>query len=48
MIMLDASAGGLFLLLILAEGQALVLWPIPWQLKQCTVGDKIKNKNVHF
>ena len=49
MIMFGASAVGLFLLLlIVAEGQALVLWPIPWQLKQRIVGDKIKKYECTF
>ena len=37
------GAGALsLLLLILAEGQALALWPIPQQLKQHTMRDKIQ------
>ena len=46
MIMFGAGSGAgaseLFLLLILAEGQAFALGPIPWQLKQRTMRDKIK------
>lgn len=41
--MIVFGAGELSLLLILAEGQALALWPIPQQLKQCTMGDNIKD-----
>ena len=42
MIVFGAGAGELSLLMILAEGQALALWPIPQQLKQCTMSDNIK------
>ena len=38
-----AGAGALSRLLILAEGQALALWPIPRQLEQCTMRDTITN-----
>ena len=46
--MFSASASGLFLLLILAEGQALALWPIAQQLKQHIMGDKIKKYECKF
>ena len=42
--------GSLRLLLILAKGQALALWPMPRQLKQRTMGEKRANilMNVNF
>ena len=42
--------GSLCLLLILAEGQALALWPMPRQLKHHTMGEKRTNilMNVNF
>ena len=44
-----AGALSLLLLRILAEGQALALWPIPRQLKQRTMRDTITiYMNVNF
>ena len=53
MIMFGAGSGAgaseLSLLLILAEGQAFALGSIPWQLKQRTMGVKLKKyMNVNF